>query len=180
MHPLLDVRPWPKVLLRYPLLILTALLLGGLAAFAYSYAPLHAAKDWKIDYLEERLEVRNQQVRELEESLAAARASLEGTPSNDEIGALRTQLKEATQLADSREREVASLQKKLDSTAKSRDQWKSRHAAVVAEMESHEKQAAAVAAPSEPEPVPAAPAATPKDDSGGKGAARAAEDPTQE
>lgn len=138
MHELLDVRPWPRALLRYPLLILTALLLGALLAFSYSYAPLHRAKDWQIDYLETRLERRNDQLQELEGSLAEAQASLSETLSSTEITAIRTRLKEATRLADSREKEIASLEKKLTRTTKSRDQWRSRHAAVLAENQTQQ------------------------------------------
>ena len=162
MHELLDVRPWPRALLRYPLLILTALLLGALLAFTYSYAPLHRAKDWKIDYLEERLESRNQQLREIKVNLAEARTSLSGTLSIEEIAAIRTRLDEATRLADSRKRETGSLQKKLAQAKKSRDQWRSRHAAAVSEIETQKQQAAALVA-AEPafQMAPAAPAPTP-------------------
>lgn len=168
MHKLLDVRPWPHALLRYPLLILTAFLLGALLAFAYSYAPLHSSKDWKIDYLEERLESRNEQVGELEAELEKARASLDGTASDEEVQALRKQLAEATKLADSRRSEIASLEKKVDRATRDRDTWKKRHATAMKELE---EQTANPAAPApdlvgEPEttldsnqaePAPAAP-----------------------
>ncbi len=156
MHELLDVRPWPRVLLRYPLLILMALLLGALSAFSYSYAPLHRAKDWKIDYLEERLESRNEQILELEESLVRARASLDETLSGEEIEAIRARLKEASRLAESREKETASLKKKLDQATKSLDQSRSRHAAARAEMEKQEQQAALAASEPPARPVAAA------------------------
>ena len=159
MHELLDVRPWPRALLRYPLLVLTALLLGALLAFSYSYAPLHRAKDWKIDYLEERLESRNQEVREFRLNLAEARASLSGTLPVEEIAAIRMQLDEATRLADSREREITSLRKKLAQARNSRDQWRSRHAAALSEIETQQQQAATLVA-AEPlfQMAPAAPA----------------------
>ncbi len=152
MHPLLDMRPWPRALLRYPLLILTACLLGAIGAFTYSYAPLHRAKDWRIDYLENRLEIRNALVHELEEELGEARSSLKGQPSGEEMKALRAQLGEATKLTAAREREIKGLDRKLASMKKSRDSFKRRHASAVADLES--KLSAPL--PSSPEPALAA------------------------
>jgi hypothetical protein len=162
LHELLDVRTWPRALLRYPLLILTALLLGALLSFAYSYAPLHGAKNWKIDYLEERLESRNAQVLDLETQLREARASLEGTASDDEVRALRTRLDEATRLAAAREQEIAALEEKLESANRSRDSWKSRHAAAVSDLEGRSEPASGpeddeLDVGSELEPLPASP-----------------------
>jgi hypothetical protein len=151
LHPILDVRPWPRVLLRYPLLILTACLLGALCAFTYSYAPLHRAKDWRITYLQDRLEIRNAQIEEFEVEIADARGSLEGQPSSEEVEALRAQLDEATKLADSREREMRSLDKKLASAKKSRDSYKGRHASAVSEL----KQAKSAPPPSSPPAIAA-------------------------
>ena len=152
MHPLLDMRPWPRALLRYPLLILTACLLGAIGAFTYSYAPLHRAKDWRIDYLENRLEIRNALVHELEEELGEARSSLKGQPSGEEMKALRAQLGEATKLTAAREREIKGLDRKLASMKKSRDSFKRRHASAVADLEA--KLSAQL--PSSPEPALAA------------------------
>ena len=132
MHELWDMRPWPRALLRYPLLILTTLLLGALLGFSYSYAPLHRAKDWKIDHLEKRLTSRNEQLTKLEENLAQTSASLSGTLTPEEIAAIRTQLREATRLADATQREVSTLQKRLERATKSRDRWRSRHEAAIA------------------------------------------------
>ncbi len=164
MHPLLDMRPWPRALLRYPLLILTACLLGAIGAFTYSYAPLHRAKDWRVHYLENRLEIRNALVHELEEELGEARSSLKGQPSGEEMKALRAQLGEATKLTAAREREIKSLDRKLASMKKSRDSFKRRHASAVADLEA--KLSAQL--PSSPEPALAAtspaPPATGDDD----------------
>lgn len=160
MHPLLDLRPWPRALLRYPLLILTACLLGAIGAFTYSYAPLHRAKDWRIHYLENRLEIRNAQVHELDKELGVARSSLKSQPSGEEMKALRAQLGEATKLTAAREREIKSLDRKLASMKKSRDSFKRRHASAVADLEAK----LSVEPASDPEPALAttspAPAAT--------------------
>ena len=113
MPKFLDVKQWPRVLWQNPLLFLATLLLGATTAFVYFYAPLHRAKDWKIEYLDERLSIRSKQVRELEENLQKARKSLEGTPSGEELGAVRSQLKEATSLASAREKEMDALSQQL-------------------------------------------------------------------
>ena len=166
MHELWNVRAWPRALLRYPLLILATLLVGALLGFSYSYAPLHRAKDWQIDYLEKRLASRNEQLTQLEENLAQTSASLDGALPPEEIAALRTQLREATQLADAREREVSTLEKRLERTTQSRDRWRSRHeAAIAAKPEPvappEAKPEAASNTPPEPagESLPASPAA---------------------
>ena len=125
---LFDPTPWPRVIWHYPVLFLAAILLGAICAFAYSYAPLHRAKDWQIGYLEERIELRSSQVEELERGLEEAEKSLVGQPSGEELSAVRAQLAEATKLAESRDRELETLDGKLKSVTRSRDSWKSRHA----------------------------------------------------
>ncbi len=135
MPKFLDVKQWLRVLWHNPLLFLATLLLGAAISFVYSYAPLHRAKDWKIEYLDERLVIRSKQVGELEEELQKARKSLEGTPSGEELGAVRAQLKEATSLASAREKEMEALLRKLRSTRKSRDEWKSRYDATSSQLE---------------------------------------------
>ena len=129
--------------MQYPLLILTAVLLGGAATFAYSYAPLHRAKDWQIAYLEERLHTRTEQVETLEEELRQAEATVEGQPSNDEVKSLRAQLDEAQGLNDSLEKQVGDLEQKLAQATQSRDSWKKKHGALVAEVEARTRTAAA-------------------------------------
>jgi len=145
--------------LRYPLLFLTALLLGALGTFVYSYAPLHNAKDWQIDYLEDRLETRNAHVLELEEELRVAKGSLVGQPSDGEVDALRSQLSEANDLAASHQKQVDELERKLKSASRSRDQWKSRHATVTAELEGARKDSAPSISAKTPEPEATAPVA---------------------
>lgn len=150
MHPLLDVRPWPRILLQYPLLVLTAALLGAVGAFGYSYAPLHRAKNWQIEYLQSRLESRNEQVASLEEKLLEARSSLDGQPSGEDLGALRAQLEEANDLSGSLRKQLRDLERQLEQATQSRDDWKKKHAAALREIESAK---AAAAAPSRTQPL---------------------------
>jgi len=151
LHPLLDLRPWPRALLQYPLLILTAVLLGGSMAFIYSYAPLHRAKDWEISYLQERLTSRTEQVEGLEANLRQAQGAIEGQPSNGQLDALNAQLDEAQGLSGSLQKQVRDLESKLTKMTRSRDSWKRKHASVVAEAEA----ASAVASSVAPTPSPA-------------------------
>jgi hypothetical protein len=148
------------------LLILTALLLGALGTFSYSYAPLHRAKDWQIDYLEGRLEVRNAHVLELEVELRESKASMVGQPSGDEVDALRAQLNEANDLAASHQKQMNELERKLKSATRSRDKWKSRHVAAMSELEGAKAEPApSDVADSRPEPIaePTAPVAAAQD-----------------
>jgi septal ring factor EnvC (AmiA/AmiB activator) len=157
LNQLLDVKPWPRVIWQNPLLILAAFLVGGALAFAYSYAPLHRAKDWQVDYLEDRLEARNEQVRGMETQLEDAEGKLADTPSGEELSALKSQLAEATDLIESRKREIASLKRKLEATSRSRDSWKTKYASALSELENEKSRAAAAVAPRrsavEPDPL---------------------------
>ena len=147
-----DVKQWPRVLWQNPVLFGVALLLGATSAFVYSYAPLHRAKDWKLDYLEERLSIRTNQARELEQELQQARSALEGTPSGEQLGALRAQLEEATTLAAAHKKEMAALARKLESAERSRNKWKSRSSQASAELEEARRstEAEAMAATTDP------------------------------
>ncbi len=151
MRSQFDLRSWPLVLWRNPLLFAMAFVLGGVAAFAYSYAPLHRAKDWRIDYLESRVESRNAQTKGLEVDLENARKSLAGVPSTEELQGMRAQLAEDSALVASGRREIDGLAAKLKRMTRSRDSWKSRHADAAAQVEELE-QAIAGAAPAPPEP----------------------------
>jgi hypothetical protein len=129
------------------LLILTAVLLGAALSFAYSYSSLHRAKDWKIDYLEGRLESRTSQVEALEAELVQTQGSLEGQPSTGEMEALRAQLDEADSLTKSQQKQLKDLERKLANLTRSRDSWKSKHAAARSEIETM------TAPPSSPSPL---------------------------
>ena len=163
MHPLLDVRTWPRVVLRNPLLMLTAILLGAGAGFAYSYAPLHRAKDWQIEYLEGRLQARTEQVETLDQELASARGSLEDQPSAEQLSSTRAQLGESQELRKALEKELRGLEKKLQKAERSRDSWRKKHAGLSKEIEGLRK----------PEPAPASPA--PEPPAGGEPLAEAPE-----
>jgi hypothetical protein len=118
--PRFDPSRWPLVLWHHPVLVLIAFVLGGAMSFAYSYAPLHRAKDWRIEHLETRLASRNEHTRELERQLALARKSLAGAPAAEALAALETRLDEATSLAASRAKDISSLERKLDQARKVR------------------------------------------------------------
>jgi chromosome segregation ATPase len=85
---------WLKLLWRHPLPFVAAFALGTLCAFAFSYGPLHTSKNWKIDYLEDRVDAQNQKIGELEEELQGTRAQARGRPDPEELDALRTELEQ--------------------------------------------------------------------------------------
>jgi len=140
-------------MLRYPLLILTAILVGSIAGFAYSYAPLHRAKNWKIEWLEERLANRTAAVEELERELGELRTAGESEPTGDEMNALRAQLAEANGLAAAQKQELAELERQLADANGARDSWQSKHAQVASRLEQLESQPASES-PESPEPEP--------------------------
>ncbi len=91
---------WLKLLWRFPLLFAAVFLLGASCAFIYSYAPLHSSKNWKIDYLEDRVDAQNQQLSALEQELSQARARAQGGPQPEELEEMRGELEQSrTQIA---------------------------------------------------------------------------------
>ncbi len=135
MRSQFDLRSWAVALWRNPSLFAVAFVLGGATAFAYSYAPLHRAKDWQINYLEGRVESRDVQAKQLEADLEEALESLTDTPSGEELRGMRAQLAEDSALVDSRQRDIDRLTAKLGRMTRSRDSWKSRHADAIARIE---------------------------------------------
>jgi hypothetical protein len=154
-----DWRSWGRALWLHPILFLLVAMLGAAGSFAYSYAPLHRAKDWKVEYLESRLDKGNLELTELREGLAAARAQLDDSPPAEEVKALRATREQNTELSASKQREIDALERKLEGVTRSRNSWKSKHAKVVAAHDSLEEEIArtARAEPAAAPPVQAIP-----------------------
>jgi hypothetical protein len=130
-------------------------LAGGLISFVYSCGPLHNAKAWKIDYLEERLEARTTQLVELESQIAEQKSASDDTSRADELTKLRDDLASRSKSIEGLERKVAGSKKREKELTRSRDTWKTRHAKLEAELEelssrraSLDGSSAAAAAPS--------------------------------
>jgi hypothetical protein len=138
-------------------------IVGGLIALVYSHTVLHDAKNWRIDYLEEQLEVRQEQLATFQTERRRLKADTAGRPDTDTFVSMQRDL-------EARDSTIADLEKKLTRSAReikqlerSRDSWKSRHVeaesrreALASEIEVIQERAAAA-------PVPAAPAPAPDD-----------------
>lgn len=137
-------------------------LAGAIGAFLYSYIPLHGAKDWKIDYLEERLATKDLELEQLGEKLRQMESALKDVPDGDTFKVLQDELVTADKTVKSLEQQVGKLERRLEETERSRDQWKARHAeaekARLAAREDAARPSPTAAEP--PSAVPAAPAAT--------------------
>jgi hypothetical protein len=137
-------------------------LVGAIGAFLYSYLPLHAAKDWKIDYLEERLAAKDLEIEQLADELQRMETALKDVPDGDTFKVLQDELVTADKTVKSLEQQVAKLERRVEDAERSRDQWKARHAEaekarLAARQEARRPSPADVERPT---PVPAAPATT--------------------
>lgn len=95
---------------------------GGIAAFAYSYVPLHNAKNWKIEYLEQRLE----ETRTAHEALVADVEADTG-PSQEALADLTAKVQDNGEAMDTLKQTLAKTEKDLREHRRSRDQWKARY-----------------------------------------------------
>lgn len=133
-------------------------LAGGLFAFLYSYLPLHSAKDWKIDYLEERIAAKDQQLETVSAELASLEVDTADRPDGDTFKLLQDELASADKDVANLERKLEKLERRNKELEKSRNQWKARHAE--AEKKAKTTRVAATAAPTQPPAAPAPGAAS--------------------
>ena len=102
-------------------------------AFVYSYSPLHSSKNWKIDYLQGRVDAQNEKLRGLEEELAAVRSEAESRPDPGEVQAMRAERAQLKRENAKMRSEAQRSEKNVQALRRSRDHWKSQHAALEAE-----------------------------------------------
>jgi septal ring factor EnvC (AmiA/AmiB activator) len=125
---------------RNPLPFLLVFLLGGLFAFVYSYAPLHSAQSWKIDYLEKRLADRNERLKAIETELSIARSDAASRPDADEFKSVSSELtqaqRELRKLRSETQRQAATI----ESLRKSRNDWRAKVTKLEAEAREREAQ----------------------------------------
>jgi len=119
-------------------------LAGGLISFVYSCAPLHNAKNWKIDYLEERLHARSIQVEELEGQIAELSSVSEDDSRAEELEMVKKDLASRAKSVSELEKKIKDSKKREKELTRSRDTWKSRHAKVESELEKLSSQLASV------------------------------------
>lgn len=136
-------------------------LAGALIAFVYSYAPLHSAKNWKIDYLEERLDASRLQIEDLERNLADVQKKMRTRADPEAFRLLQGELAVTDDTIGDLESKLARSQRRVKDLERSRDSWKAKHSeaelkreALLSEIESINSPAPEVEFPL----LPAAPA----------------------
>jgi hypothetical protein len=147
--------PLPKIA-RLILIGLGLFLAGALLSFAYSYHPLHGANTWKIEELEARLDVRNQENMKIGDELARFRSDESTRVDPETFAQIEIELANARSTLDQVERDLerASLKRKEANTSARR--WRKRY-----ENLRDESAVLAVAAPAPasviPQPLPETP-----------------------
>jgi hypothetical protein len=133
---------------------------GGSISFVYSFVPLHSAKNWKIDYLETRLEAKDQQLRSAVHRLAAVEAEAADKPDSQTFKLLQDELASGDKTIKNLERDLARAKRRTSELERSRNGWKAKHAAAESEIE-------ALASADAQEPADSPPASSAADDAFG-------------
>lgn len=97
---------------------------GAVLAFVYSYVPLHNAKNWKIDYLTERLEAKDQQLVQAETRLSAMEADASGRPDAKTFKVLQDELAAADRKVKDLERKLDRSDSRVAELERARSHWK--------------------------------------------------------
>ena len=103
-------------------------LAGGLIAFVYSYSPLHKAKNWKIEYLEERLEAKEVELQTAGQELASVTADNEDKPDTETFKLLQNELVTVDKTVKELERKLAKAERRMKELETSRNNWKAKTA----------------------------------------------------
>jgi hypothetical protein len=152
-----DLQWWKRRVGAY----LGTFLAGGLIAFAYSYAPLHDAKNWRIDYLAERLELKQGQLAELQAELKRLKSDTADRPDSDTLKNLKDELATTNSTVESLEKKLAKSARRIEELERSRDQWKSKQAEAESKWKALDSEIEAIERNAASAPVPAAPAPDP-------------------
>jgi septal ring factor EnvC (AmiA/AmiB activator) len=144
---------------------LAVFLVGGLFAFAYSYSPLHNAKNWKIDYLNGRLEAQTSRLAEVTGELGKLQADSASRPDAETFGMLQNELASTDKTIGDLERKLEKSERRVKELEQSRKNWRAKARAAENKSEAlaaELKITPAAEAPSAPgaDPLPAAPAAS--------------------
>jgi hypothetical protein len=132
-------------------------LAGGLITFVYSYSPLHKAKNWKIGYLEERLEARDAELKTVQAELVSVRTDNQDKPDGQTFKLLQDELVTVDKTVTELERKLAKAEKRVKELEKSRKSWKAK----AADAEAKRDALAARSAPADSSGPAAAPPASP-------------------
>ena len=136
MRMLPDLRAWLWLVLRNPMPFLAMGLASAIGGFLYSYGPLHEAERWKIQHLEERLDARNAELRQLRKQLESAAADSGGADLEGELRSLESELEEARREAGKARKDSANAKEEIKKLTRARKRWKKRHAEVEKKLES--------------------------------------------
>jgi hypothetical protein len=119
-----DLNRW----LRKARVYLGTFVAGGLLAFAYTYYPLHSAKDWKIDHLEARLQEETIRFTELDAEFRTMRGRVESQPDHEAFDALQEEVAGATTRRGELEEKLNRADRKIRDLEKSRGSWEAKYA----------------------------------------------------
>lgn len=138
---------------------LATFLCGGVFAFAYSYAPLHSAKNWKIDYLNGRLEAQSGRLGEITAELDTLQTDSASRPDAETFVMLQSELASADKTLADLERKFEKSERRVKELERSRKNW--REKAKAAESKSEALAAEIALTPVAEEPSLEPPEATP-------------------
>ena len=119
-----ELRQW----LRKARVYLWAFLAGGSLAFAYTYFPLHGAKERKIEHLEDRLAQEVARQTEFEEKFQAMQAQIETQSDRAALGELQEELAGAASRQRESEGKLARADREIRDLESSRQSWKTKYA----------------------------------------------------
>ena len=98
--------------------------LGGVFAFGYSYVPLHAAKQRRVERLESELASEAGRGLALAERLAEIELEARLAPESDEVQTLRSEKNEANRELAGLEKELTSARKRITRLERERSKYK--------------------------------------------------------
>jgi hypothetical protein len=101
-------------------------LAGGLVTFAYSYHPLHNAKNWQIEYLESRMAAKTTKLESVKREVGKLRTEALGRPDFETFENVQDGLGKAEKKIASLEKKAAWSDSKIAELERSRASWKNR------------------------------------------------------
>jgi septal ring factor EnvC (AmiA/AmiB activator) len=116
-------------------------LAGGILSFAYSYGPLHSGKNWRIEYLEERVAAKDARITAIGNELAQLRSESEGKPDTDTFKLLQDELATTDKTIQDLERKLTKSERRVKELERSRSNWKQKLAESQARLEEAVEQA---------------------------------------
>lgn len=133
---------------------LAVFLVGGLFAFVYSYSPLHNSKNWKIDYLNGRLDAQTTRLAEVTVELDELQTDSASRPDAETFGMLQNELASTDKTIGDLERKLEKSERRVKELEQSRKNWRAK--AKAAENKSEALAAELKITPAAEEPATAA------------------------